>query len=48
MTRQVFSPSSKGRLTERDAARFPEDTLFHRGRVPAAAARGVLTMPTKR
>jgi hypothetical protein len=30
MTRQVFSPSSKGRLTERDAARFPDDTLFHR------------------
>ncbi len=31
----VFSPSSKGRLTERDAARFPDDTLFHR------VARGV-------
>jgi hypothetical protein len=30
MTRQVFLPSSKGRLTERDAARFPDDTLFHR------------------
>ncbi len=26
----VFSPSSKARLTERDAARFPDDTLFHR------------------
>ena len=30
MTPQVFSPSSKGRLTERDAARFPDNTLFHR------------------
>ena len=30
MTLQVFSPSSKGRLTERDAARFPDNTLFHR------------------
>ena len=30
MIQQAFSPSSKGRLTERDAARFPDDTLFHR------------------
>jgi hypothetical protein len=30
MTQQVFSPSSKGRLTARDVARFPDDTLFHR------------------
>ena len=30
MTPKVFSPSSKGRLTERDAARFPDNTLFHR------------------
>ena len=26
----VFSPSSRGRLTERDAGRFPGDTLFDR------------------
>jgi hypothetical protein len=26
----VFSPSSRGRLTDRDADRFPGDTLFHR------------------
>jgi hypothetical protein len=26
----VFSPSSRGRLTDRDAGRFPDDTLFHR------------------
>ena len=26
----VFSPSSRGRLTDRDSARFPDDTLFHR------------------
>lgn len=26
----MFSPSSRGRLTDRDAARFPDDTLFHR------------------
>jgi hypothetical protein len=26
----VFSPSSRGRLTDRDTARFPDDTLFHR------------------
>jgi hypothetical protein len=25
-----FSPSSKGRLTDRDLGRFPDDTLFHR------------------
>jgi Methyltransferase domain len=25
-----FSPSSRGRLTDRDLDRFPEDTLFHR------------------
>jgi hypothetical protein len=25
-----FSPSSKGRLTDRDLDRFPEETLFHR------------------
>jgi hypothetical protein len=25
-----FSPSSRGRLTDRDAARFPDNTLFHR------------------
>jgi methyltransferase family protein len=30
MPPHVFSPSSKGRLTERDAARFPDNTLFHR------------------
>ena len=30
MTQQVFSPSSKGRLTARDVGRFPDDTLFHR------------------
>jgi len=27
---RVFSPSSRGRLTDRDLARFPEKTLFHR------------------
>ena len=26
----MFSPSSRGRLTDRDTARFPDDTLFHR------------------
>jgi len=26
----VFSPSSRGRLTDRDVGRFPDDTLFHR------------------
>jgi hypothetical protein len=26
----VFSPSSRGRLTDHDTARFPDDTLFHR------------------
>jgi hypothetical protein len=26
----VFSPSSRGRLTDRDLARFPDGTLFHR------------------
>jgi hypothetical protein len=26
----TFSPSSKGRLTDRDLGRFPDDTLFHR------------------
>ena len=26
----TFSPSSKGRLTDRDLDRFPDDTLFHR------------------
>jgi hypothetical protein len=26
----VFSPSSRGRLTDRDVDRFPDDTLFHR------------------
>src|SRR4051812_37137819 len=26
----MFSPSSRGRLTDRDVDRFPEDTLFHR------------------
>jgi predicted RNA-binding protein with PUA-like domain len=26
----VFSPSSRGRLTDRDLGRFPDDTLFHR------------------
>src|ERR1700754_5191737 len=26
----MFSPSSRGRLTERDVDRFPDDTLFHR------------------
>ena len=26
----VFSPSSRGRLTDRDVGRFPGDTLFHR------------------
>ena len=25
-----FSPASKGRLTDRDLGRFPDDTLFHR------------------
>jgi hypothetical protein len=27
---EVFSPASRGRLTDRDLARFPADTLFHR------------------
>jgi hypothetical protein len=26
----MFSPASKGRLTDRDLDRFPDDTLFHR------------------
>ena len=26
----MFSPASRGRLTDRDVARFPDDTLFHR------------------
>jgi hypothetical protein len=26
----MFSPSSRGRLTDRDIERFPDDTLFHR------------------
>ena len=26
----AFSPSSRGRLTEHDLGRFPDDTLFHR------------------
>jgi hypothetical protein len=26
----AFSPSSRGRLTDRDVDRFPDDTLFHR------------------
>jgi hypothetical protein len=26
----MFSPSSRGRLTDRDIDRFPDDTLFHR------------------
>ena len=26
----VFSPSSRGRLTDRDLGRFPDNTLFHR------------------
>jgi hypothetical protein len=26
----MFSPSSRARLTDRDLARFPDDTLFHR------------------
>ena len=30
MTPPNFSPSSKGRLTDRDLGRFPDDTLFHR------------------
>jgi methyltransferase family protein len=29
-TDSQFSPSSKGRLTDRDLGRFPGDTLFHR------------------
>ena len=29
-TGMLFAPSSKGRLTEYDLGRFPEDTLFHR------------------
>jgi hypothetical protein len=28
--RLVFSPSSRGRLTDRDLGRFPDETLFHR------------------
>ena len=27
---EVFSPASRGRLTDRDLDRFPDDTLFHR------------------
>jgi hypothetical protein len=27
---RMFSPSSRGRLTDRDVERFPDDTLFHR------------------
>src|SRR5918998_4058415 len=26
----MFLPSSRGRLTDRDVDRFPDDTLFHR------------------
>lgn len=26
----IFSPSSRGRLTDRDLGRFPDETLFHR------------------
>src|SRR5580765_116928 len=26
----MFSPSSRGRLTDHDLARFPQNTLFHR------------------
>jgi hypothetical protein len=26
----MFAPSSRGRLTDRDLGRFPDDTLFHR------------------
>src|ERR1700759_1711585 len=26
----MFSPASRGRLTDRDLGRFPDDTLFHR------------------
>jgi hypothetical protein len=26
----MFSPSSRGRLTDRDVDRFPDETLFHR------------------
>src|SRR5688572_30798861 len=26
----MFSPASRGRLTDRDVDRFPDDTLFHR------------------
>src|SRR5437016_1584727 len=26
----MFSPASRGRLTDRDAGRFPDNTLFHR------------------
>src|ERR671918_1931801 len=26
----MFSPASRGRLTDRDAGRFPDQTLFHR------------------
>ena len=28
--RRVFSPASRGRLTDRDLNRFPDNTLFHR------------------
>src|SRR5262245_52725133 len=28
--RMAFSPSSRGRLTDYDLGRFPDDTLFHR------------------
>jgi hypothetical protein len=30
IARQVFSPASRGRLTDRDLNRFPDNTLFHR------------------
>jgi hypothetical protein len=30
LSQPVFSPSSKARLTRHDAARFPDETLFHR------------------
>ena len=29
-TAELFSPASRGRLTDRDLGRFPGDTLFHR------------------
>ena len=27
---RTFSPASRGRLTDRDLGRFPDNTLFHR------------------